>query len=159
MRHRIKQWVYGFWSSYGQDGSGYGVYYQKKYDQNAYKISIEKQLNTFTSGDQGYVNLAYEISGRPRAVSTSDDKVIVTWVSNGQDGSAGGVYFSILDSNGNKIVQESLVNTYINDWQMLPQIQVFLIITLLLVGLVLIKMVLGGVFLCRDLILAETKLV
>lgn len=113
-----------FWSSYGQDGSGYGVYYQK-YDQNAYKISIEKQLNTFTSGDQGYVNLAYEISGRPRAVSTSDDKVIVTWVSNGQDGSAGGVYFSILDSNGNKIVQESLVNTYINDWQMLPQIQVF----------------------------------
>jgi len=103
-----------FWSSYAQDGSGYGVYYQQ-YDQNAYKVSTEKRLNTFTTGDQGYVNLVHEISGRPRAVSTSDNKVIVTWVSNGQDGSAGGIYFSILDSNGNKIVQELLVNSYTSD--------------------------------------------
>src|SRR5262249_16035375 len=38
------------WSSYGQDGSGWGVFAQR-YDMNGNPIGREFQVNTFTAGD------------------------------------------------------------------------------------------------------------
>ncbi len=39
------------WSSYGQDGDGYGVYAQR-YDYNGSPVGSEFIVNTYSTGDQ-----------------------------------------------------------------------------------------------------------
>jgi hypothetical protein len=69
------------WHSNGQDGDGFGIYAQR-YDANGSRVGSEFQVNTYTTSDQLLPSVA--------ALSTGG--FVVTWNSNGQDGSANGVY-------------------------------------------------------------------
>ena len=68
------------WRSFGQDGSGTGVYGQLL-DDSGMRIGEEFRLNSYTNGDQYGWDMV-----------SDGDKYIALWNSNGQDGSAYGVY-------------------------------------------------------------------
>ncbi|KAJ3423535.1 g protein-coupled receptor-related [Anaeramoeba flamelloides] len=59
------------WQSYGQDGSGYGVYYALFNSSNGNKIVGEQRANQETKGDQG----------KPQIASTgkNKEKFVITW--------------------------------------------------------------------------------
>ncbi len=88
------------WSSYGQDGSGWGVYGQR-FDSNGNALGGEFQVNTTTAGDQMYPDVAMNQYGQ----------FAVTWSSNGQDGSGWGVYLQEYDATGAPIGGETRANT------------------------------------------------
>ncbi|NET08656.1 MAG: hypothetical protein F6K16_28965 [Symploca sp. SIO2B6] len=90
------------WSSQHQDGSGYGIYGQRL-DVQGVPIGDEFQLNTFTSSDQIYSQLAMDIDG----------SFVATWMSNGQDGSGRGVYARRYNAQAEPIGEEFLVNTVV----------------------------------------------
>jgi hypothetical protein len=69
------------WSSYGQDGSGYGVYAQR-YNAAGVAQGTEFRVNTATSYNQQYSTVAMD----------TDGDFVVTWSSYDQDGSGWGVY-------------------------------------------------------------------
>lgn len=69
------------WQSNGQDGSGWGVYGQR-YDASGAAVGGEFLVNSFTDGDQS----------APAVAMSVDGDFVVTWQSNGQDGSGDGVY-------------------------------------------------------------------
>jgi hypothetical protein len=77
------------WTSYGQDGSGWGVYGQR-YNSQGQAQGCEVRVNTTTTGDQEYASVAMNCSGN----------FVVTWSSNGQDGSGWGVYAQRYSSCG-----------------------------------------------------------
>ena len=89
------------WSSFGQDKSYYGVYGQI-FNTDGNRNSNEFQINTYTVGDQK----------SPSVASLNDSKFVVTWRSNGQDGSGDGIYGQMFSSNGSKYGSEFQVNTY-----------------------------------------------
>ena len=67
------------WGSYGQDGSGYGVY-QQAYAADGTARGGEVRVNTYAAGNQ-YV---------PQSTALADGGWVVTWMSDdGQDGSTG----------------------------------------------------------------------
>ncbi|MBF0270109.1 MAG: FecR domain-containing protein [Alphaproteobacteria bacterium] len=80
------------WQSYGQDGSGYGIFGQR-YNANGEKAGGEFAINTFTPGDQSYC----EITG------LSDGGFAVTWRSWGVDGSDYGTAVRRFDANGDAV--------------------------------------------------------
>jgi hypothetical protein len=88
------------WSSNGQDGSGWGVYAQR-YDATGVAQGGEFQVNTTTAGDQEYSNVAMDPTGG----------FVITWSSNGQDGSGWGVYAQRYNSLGVAQGGEFQVNT------------------------------------------------
>ena len=65
------------WSSFNQDGSGWGVYAQR-YDSNGVVQGSEFRVNTTTGGDQMQPNVAMDGSGN----------FTVVWTSNGQANAA-----------------------------------------------------------------------
>ena len=69
------------WTGSSQDGSGQGVYGQR-YDAAGTAVGGEFQINTYVSSDQQYSTVAMDNAGN----------FVVTWSSNGQDGSGYGVY-------------------------------------------------------------------
>jgi hypothetical protein len=89
------------WHSYGQDGSGFGIYGQR-FDSDGSKVGSEFQVNTWTTYDQA----------EPSITSLSNGGFVVVWGSGGQDGSGFGVYGQRFDSNGNKVGSEFQVNTW-----------------------------------------------
>jgi len=97
------------WTSYGQDGDGSGVYAQR-YDNNGTPVGSEFQVNTYTTSSQMY----------PSAAMDSDGDFVITWFSNGQDGSQYGVYAQLYDNNGNPVGSEFLINTYTVSHQECP---------------------------------------
>ena len=80
------------WQSSGQDGSSWGIYGQI-YDAFGNVVGSEFRINTTTSGAQNYP----EVSG------LTDGGFQVTWQSDGQDGSANGIFSQRFDANGNKL--------------------------------------------------------
>jgi len=80
------------WASNGQDGDGYGIYGQRL-DENATFIGQEFQVNNFTTGDQSY----------PKVSGLQDGGFVVTWQSNGQDGSGFGIFGQRYDRNGDPV--------------------------------------------------------
>ncbi|MEZ5842231.1 MAG: hypothetical protein R3D27_00675 [Hyphomicrobiaceae bacterium] len=88
------------WSSLNQDGSGWGVYGQR-YDDAGVAVGVEFAVNTFTTGDQWLPSIA----------GLADGGFIVTYDSDGQDGSGWGVYARRYDAGGNALGSEFLVNT------------------------------------------------
>jgi len=72
--------------------------------------SSEFQVNTFTTGDQGY----------PEVATLSNGDFVVTWTSTGQDGSLGGSYGQRYDASGNKLGAEFRLNTHTADNQTNP---------------------------------------
>ncbi len=77
------------WADAAQDGSGYGVYGQR-YDAAGAAQGTEFRVNTFVTGDQRYPGVAMD----------ADGDFVVTWTSDGQDGSGNGVYAQRYDSLG-----------------------------------------------------------
>jgi serralysin len=80
------------WSSYGQDGSGEGVY-QQRYAASGAKVGIETQVNTDTKGHQS----------SPDVTALSDGGWVVTWNSRDEDGSGYGIHQQRYDAVGNPV--------------------------------------------------------
>ena len=87
------------WHSDGQDGSLNGVF-ARRFSKVGAPLASEFQVNTYTEGNQGYGSVAAD----------ADGDFVVAWSSDGQDGSAEGVFaqrFSrpaILDIDGDGTV-------------------------------------------------------
>ena len=99
------------WESAGQDGSGWGVYGQI-FDIAGNKVGSEFKVNTYTTNDQQYTSVA----------GLSGGGFVVTWTSDGQDGSFYGVYGQVFDSSGKKVGSEFRVNTYTMNNQRFPSV-------------------------------------
>jgi predicted RNase H-like HicB family nuclease len=80
------------WMSYGQDGSGPGIYSQR-YDTSGAAAGGEVRVNS-TTFDSQY---------QPAISALSDGGYVVSWTSNGQDGSSSGIYSQRYDASGNPV--------------------------------------------------------
>ncbi|MBN3922907.1 cadherin-like domain-containing protein [Nostoc sp. NMS4] len=94
------------WQSYGQDGSGNGIYAQR-YNSSGVAQGAEFKVNTQTNSSQY----------NPTAAMDADGDFIISWTSDGQDGSADGIYAQRYNSSGVAIGGEFKVNTYTNNSQ------------------------------------------
>jgi hypothetical protein len=106
------------WESYGQDGSGYGVYGQR-FDADANKVGSEFRVNTWTTDTQWFSSIT----------SLSDGGFVVVWESGcrwegctPQDGSSWGVYGQRFDANASKVGAEFQVTRWTTDDQRFPSI-------------------------------------
>ena len=88
------------WDSFGQDGSGYGVYGQI-IDSSGNKVGGEFRVNTYTNNSQWLSCVAALPAGG----------FVVVWGVWSQDGSDKGIYGQRFDSSGNKVGSEFQVNT------------------------------------------------
>ena len=90
------------WQSFGQDGSGWGIY-EQRYKRTQSTHGNETIVNTTTSGDQYAPAVGMERDG---------DRFIV-WTSDGQDGSGSGIYSDhiLYGGSGSNNDGEQLVNT------------------------------------------------
>lgn len=99
------------WVSSGQDGSSYGIYAQR-YNNNGVALGSEFRVNSFTTNNQRNPSVAMDSNGN----------FVVTWGSNGQDGSAYGIYAQRYDNTGATEGIEFKVNTYTTSGQTLPSV-------------------------------------
>lgn len=97
------------WSSANQDGSGYGVYYQR-YDRGANPIGPEMQANLFTTGNQWISRVSMD----------EDGDFVITWVSNGQDGDGDGIFARRFDNQGIAYGPEFQVSSFMTGDQTMP---------------------------------------
>ncbi|MEQ9124703.1 MAG: cadherin repeat domain-containing protein, partial [Alphaproteobacteria bacterium] len=89
------------WESQNQDGSGFGVY-GRQYNSSGSAIGGEFRINSTTSNEQS----------APSVTALEDGGYVVTWQSDGQDGSDFGVYAQRYNSSGTKVGGEVRVNTH-----------------------------------------------
>jgi hypothetical protein len=99
------------WMSYGQDGSGDGIYAQR-YDNAGVAQGAEFRVNTYTTSSQQSPSVAMD----------SDGDFVVSWQSNGQDGSGSGIYAQRYDYAGVPQGAEFRVNTYTTSPQQSPSV-------------------------------------
>lgn len=99
------------WASLGQDGEGYGIYAQR-YDANGLPQGSEFLVNTYTAKTQQ----------TPAITALNDGGFVVNWASEGQDGSALGIYAQRFDVNGSSVGSEFQVNTNTDGNQATPSI-------------------------------------
>jgi len=90
------------------DDSVHDIYF----DIGGNDVSGEFQVNTYTSDNQYY----------PSTTALADGGFVVTWQSDGQDGSSYGIYAQRYDANGNTQGSEFRVNTYTSNNQSNPSI-------------------------------------
>ncbi len=95
------------WRSQGQDGSGLGVYAQRYNADGTTAGWSETQVNTYTSSDQH----------DPEMAGLTDGGYVVTWTSEGQDGSVYGIYGQVYDASGLPDGGEFRINQYTNNGQ------------------------------------------
>ncbi|MFK8332984.1 beta strand repeat-containing protein [Pseudomonas sp. BJa5] len=88
------------WTSSGQDGSGIGIYAQR-YDASGTAVGGEVRVNTVTANNQ------YS----PSVVGLADGSYVVSWASEGQDGSGIGVYAQRYSAGGVAVGGEVQVNS------------------------------------------------
>ncbi|MBX9458602.1 MAG: hypothetical protein KL863_22560 [Rhizobium sp.] len=93
------RWVTA-WVSYGHAGDSSGIYMQV-FNANGTKSGIEAHVNTYTTGNQ------YD----PEVTTLANGDFVVTWQSQGQDGSGYGIYQQRFDANGSMDGTETRVNT------------------------------------------------
>lgn len=100
------------WASRFQDtNDSYGIYAQR-YDASGVAQGEEFLVNTYTANSQ---NL-------PSITALNNGGFVVTWVSDGQDGSSNGIYAQRYDADGIPQGSEFLVNTYTINQQHQPSI-------------------------------------
>jgi hypothetical protein len=97
------------WFSYGQDGSGSGIYAQR-YNSLGTTVGGETLINTTTASEQMY----------PAISALSDGGYVVTWMSFMQDGS--GIYAQRYNNLGATVGGETLINTTMASAQVYPAI-------------------------------------
>ncbi len=101
------------WSSYGQDGDGWGVYV-RDYDTLGAPRTGELLVNTTTAGDQAYASVGKNVLGN----------FTVVWSSDGQDGDGRGVYGQQFLPGGTPLGTEFAVNTTTTGDQQYPSLAV-----------------------------------
>jgi hypothetical protein len=89
------------WDSYGQDGSGNGVYAQR-YNAAGVPQGAEFKVNAYTTADQRFACADMDSSGN----------FIITWSSENQDGNLYGIYGQRYNSTGVVQGSEFKVNAY-----------------------------------------------
>ncbi len=94
------------WRSDGQDGSSYGIFAQR-FNSQGQAVGKEFQVNTYTINDQSFSDIAMDEKGN----------FVITWESNGQDGSSLGIFAQRFNNKGKPVGKEFQVNTYTNLWQ------------------------------------------
>jgi hypothetical protein len=99
------------WESYGQDGSGYGIF-AKIYDANGKSIAAEFKVNTTVESDQR----------DPRICTLEDNCYVISWISWLSDGSGSVISFQLFNANGEFIGEEIQENTYSESHQKYPQV-------------------------------------
>jgi Ca2+-binding RTX toxin-like protein len=99
------------WESDGQDGDLSGIYAQM-FDAQGAMVGIEMQINSTTTGQQSFPDIA----------ALTDGGFVVTWNSEGQDGSETGIYYQRYDAAGATVGVETLVNTGTVGSQADPQV-------------------------------------
>ncbi len=99
------------WQSNNQDGGGYGIYAQR-FDASGNALGAETRVNTTTASEQ----IA------PAVTALSGGGYVVTWQSNGQDGSYNGIYAKRFDASGNALGAETSVNTTTASEQIAPAV-------------------------------------
>lgn len=87
------------WTSYGQDGDGYGIFGQR-YDSSGAPLGGEFQANTYTLDDQIDPDVATDEAGN----------FIVVWQSDFQDGSGNGIFGQRFAADGTRQGSEFQVN-------------------------------------------------
>jgi hypothetical protein len=97
------------WESWGQDGSGFGIYSQL-FDVSGARRGDEFQVNTSINDSQG----------SPSVLGLAEGGFVVVWQSN--DGHNDGIFGQIFDVTGNKKGNEFQINTYTKDSQYEPSI-------------------------------------
>ncbi len=98
------------WESY-QDGDGYGVYAQR-YNASGVVQGGELQINSFTTGAQSSPSIAMD----------DDGDFVITWHSNGQDGSLNGVYAQRYNAAGATQGAEFKANAHTTSYQQSPSV-------------------------------------
>ena len=88
------------WDSHAE-ASVSGVY-QQRYDANGNKVASETRINTYTN----------DVQQRSSVSALADGGWIVTWESEGQDGSLRGIYQQRYGVDGVAVGSENRVNTY-----------------------------------------------
>ncbi len=88
------------WRSYLQDGNGNGVF-GRIVSSNGSFIGNEFQINTYTPAAQRQSSIAFD-----------GTNYLVTWHSDGQDGSSYGVYGQRISKTGSKVGGEFRINAY-----------------------------------------------
>jgi hypothetical protein len=101
------------WASYGQDGSGDGVFGQR-FDASGTPRGSEFRVNTYTAGDQR--------SHRPIAVDAAGNFVVVWTDYGGHDGSYAGIFGQRFDAAGTPRGSEFQVNTYTTFLQLVASV-------------------------------------
>jgi hypothetical protein len=99
------------WSSMLQDGSGYGVFSQRFTAAGAAR-GVETRVNTTIGSDQHEPGVAMDALG----------DYVVTWSSEGQDGSLSGVYAQRYSATGARLGLETRINTTTADAQREPSV-------------------------------------
>lgn len=99
------------WTSLGSDGEGFGIYAQR-YDTGGLPQGSEFLVNTYTAKTQQ----------TPAIAALNNGGFVISWASEGQDGSALGIYAQRFDVNGNSIDSEFRVSTNTVDNQSMPSI-------------------------------------
>ncbi len=96
------------WSSYYQDGYGYGVFAQR-FDNTGATVGTEFQVNTYTIGNQGFGSYY----GGVTAAKSASGSFVVVWSSYYQDGYGDGVFARHYDNTGVPTSPSDFqVNTY-----------------------------------------------
>ena len=99
------------WISDGQDGSSHGIYAQR-YSATGIPLGLEFQVNTYTTNSQYAPSLAMD----------ADGDFVITWHSDGQDGSSNGIYAQQYNAAGLPQGTEFKVNTTAFSLQFNPEI-------------------------------------
>jgi hypothetical protein len=99
------------WSSFGQDGSFFGIYAQR-YDRNGNPAGEEFRVNTQTA----------DIQDNPAVAMDAAGNFVVCWQSILQDGDGYGIYVQRYDRNGTPLGVEFKANTHIASHQAFPAI-------------------------------------
>ena len=99
------------WESAGQDGSAYAVV-GRRFDSRGNALTGDFIVNAFTPNSQN----------APRIDSDAAGNFVVVWHSDGQDGSATGVFGRRFDPAGIPLTGDFLVNTYTSNFQQYPVI-------------------------------------
>jgi hypothetical protein len=99
------------WFSFGQDGSGHGVFGQR-YASSGAPLGPEFRVNTYTTGNEFHQSVAADSAGN----------FVVVWDSTQQDGSQYGIFGQRYASSGATLGPEFRVNTYTTNSQAHPSI-------------------------------------
>jgi len=112
------------WDSNGQDGS-YDDIFAQRYDASGNNFGTEFQVNTYTSYTQD----------SPSTTALADGGFVITWKSEGQNGSSGNydIYAQRYDVNSNTAGIEFQVNTYTPDWQSMSLLGMVMVLQIIVV--------------------------